>query len=163
METGRISTALPGIRAVAISALTAGYTSTAAAMDSIPLVLAGHYEGTDSALTPERRELISKASAELQEQFRRNIFPRMQVSWKAYPNNIGHMTDVGCFRCHDGQHVSPGGQVISNDCNSCHTILFQGTNPRPATYNVAGLPFEHPEDIGDAWRETNCRDCHTGQ
>lgn len=163
LATGRISTALPGIRAAAIGALTAGYTSTEAAMDSIPLVLAAHYQEEGATLTPERQELINQAAAELQAQYRRNIFPRMQVSWKAYPNNIGHMTDIGCFRCHDGQHVSPEGQVISKDCNSCHTILYQGTSQRPDTFNVAGLPFEHPEDIGDAWRDTNCRDCHTGQ
>jgi hypothetical protein len=163
LAAGRISTKLPGIKAVAISALTGDYTSTAAAMDSIPLVLAAQYQEADSSLTPERRELISQASAELQEQYRHNFFPRMHVSWKAYPNNIGHMTDLGCFRCHDGLHVSADGKVISKDCNSCHTILYQGTSPRADTLSAGGLPFQHPEDIGDAWRETNCRDCHTGQ
>jgi hypothetical protein len=159
---GRISTKLPGVRAVAIGALTAGYTSTVAAMDSIPLALAAHYQGPDSALSPENRELVSRASAELQDQYRRNIFPRMNVSWKAYPNNIGHMTDLGCFRCHDDKHVSAEGKVISKDCNSCHTIMYQGTGPRPEVLSATGLEFRHPEDIGDAWRETHCRDCHTG-
>lgn len=163
MATGHISTKLPGIHAVAISALTGDYTSMAAAVDSIPLVLAAHYQEADSSLTPERRELISGASTELQEQYRRNFFPRMHVSWKAYPNNIGHMTDLGCFRCHDGQHVNAQGKAISKDCNSCHTILYQGTSPRADTLDAGGLAFRHPEDIGDAWRETNCRDCHTGQ
>jgi hypothetical protein len=163
LATGRISTKLPGIRALAVSALTGDYTSTEAAMDSIPLVLAAHYQESDSSITPERRELISQASVELQDQYRRNFFPRMRVSWKAYPNNIGHMTDLGCFRCHDGEHVSADGKVISKDCNSCHTILYQGTSPRADTLSAGGLPFQHPEDIGDAWRETNCRDCHTGQ
>jgi len=59
--------------------------------------------------------------------------------------------------------MSTEGKVISKDCNSCHTILYQGTSPRVDTLNAGGLAFQHPEDIGDAWRETNCRDCHTGQ
>jgi hypothetical protein len=72
------------------------------------------------------------------------------------------MTDLGCFRCHDGKHVSADGKRISKDCNSCHTILYQGTDPVPQTLTVAGLPFQHPEDIGDAWQETNCVECHSG-
>jgi hypothetical protein len=73
------------------------------------------------------------------------------------------MTNMGCFRCHDGKHVSPEGKVISKDCNSCHTILYQGPEQVPSTYTTAGAEFIHPEDIGDAWKETNCNDCHTGQ
>jgi cytochrome c peroxidase len=72
------------------------------------------------------------------------------------------MTDLGCFRCHDDKHVSAEGKVISKDCNSCHTIMYQGTGPRPEVLSATGLEFRHPEDIGDAWRETHCRDCHTG-
>jgi hypothetical protein len=26
--------------------------------------------------------------------------------------------------------------------------------------SLAGLTYEHPVDIGDAWKETNCSDCH---
>jgi len=28
---------------------------------------------------------------------------------------------------------------------------------------VQGLEFQHPEDVGDAWKETNCKDCHSGE
>ena len=58
---------------------------------------------------------------------------------------------------------APTAGVISKDCNSCHTILYQGTDPVPQTLSVAGLPFEHPEDVGDAWKETSCVECHSGQ
>ena len=73
------------------------------------------------------------------------------------------MTDLGCFRCHDGKHVSATGKVISKDCNSCHTILYQGTDPTPTTLAVTGLEFEHPAEIGEVWKEMNCKDCHAGQ
>ena len=49
----------------------------------------------------------------------------MKVNWKTHPNNIGHLYFQGCFRCHDGNHVSKDGKVISKDCNSCHTVLEQ--------------------------------------
>ena len=25
-----------------------------------------------------------------------------------------------------------------------------------------GLEFQHPEDIGDTWKETGCYECHSG-
>jgi hypothetical protein len=160
---GRISTSLPGIRAAAVQALVMPYSSTSAAMDSIPLVIEAFFAENHPDVLSTKKELIAQAANELREQYRKNFFPAMGVSWKVYPNNIGHMTDLGCFRCHDGKHVSPEGKVISKDCNSCHTILYQGTDPVPATLNAGGLPFQHPEDIGDAWMETPCKECHTGE
>lgn len=163
LALGRISTKLPAVRKAAIDALVQPYTSTQVAMDSIALVLREFYQNEYPSVLQEHDGLIEQAVAELQRQYGRNFFPRMKVNWKAYPNNIGHMTDLGCFRCHDNKHVSESGKVISKDCNSCHTILYQGSDPSPSTMNLSGLPFEHPEDIGDMWMETNCNDCHTGE
>lgn len=163
LASGRISTELPMVRAASIQVLTQEYSTSGAAMDSIPLLLRQYYEENFPHVAQQKRNLITLAADELKTQFSQNFFPAMKVNWKAYPNNIGHMTDIGCFRCHDGKHVSPSGRAISNDCNSCHTILYQGTDPVPTTLSVAGLPFQHPEDVGDMWKETNCKDCHTGQ
>jgi hypothetical protein len=44
----------------------------------------------------------------------------MKLNWQTHPNNLGHYYYPGCFRCHDGQHVSTDGRVISKDCNQCH-------------------------------------------
>jgi len=160
---GHISRDLPGIRGAAIQTLVAEYTSTAAAMDSIPLVLGAFYRETYPEIAESRKDLIAAAGEELKAQFRQNIFPYMKVNWKAYPNNIGHMTAAGCFRCHDGKHVTADGKVLTKDCNDCHTILYQGPEAQPGVYTTGGAEFQHPEDIGDAWKETNCHDCHTGQ
>jgi hypothetical protein len=69
----------------------------------------------------------------------------------------------GCFRCHNDLHSTPDGLVIDKDCNSCHFINAQGT-PGSAEVALVGqaLEFEHPEDIGDIWKETLCVDCHSG-
>ncbi len=160
---GRMSTQLPNVRTAAIEALVAPYTSSASAQDSIPKVLEGFYLEKYSEVASREKVLIDSAAREVWDQYRRNFFPGMHVNWKAYPNNIGHMTDIGCFRCHDGKHVSQSGTVISKDCNSCHTILYQGTDPVPTTLNPGGLAFQHPEEVGDAWKEMNCKECHTGQ
>lgn len=163
LALGRISTELPNVRRASIDALVEPYSTSAAAMDSIPVNFLRYYEEQYPGVVEQKRDLITLASNELKAQFSKNFFPSMKVSWKAYPNNIGHMTDMGCFRCHDGKHVSESGKVISKDCNSCHTILYQGQDPVPSTLSITGLEFEHPEDIGDMWMEMNCKDCHTGQ
>jgi len=132
-------------------------------MEGIPTTLRQYYQEHYPQVATQQSDLIQAAAEELKLQYSRNFFPHMRVSWKAYPNNIGHMTDLGCFRCHDGKHVSATGKVISKDCNSCHTILYQGTDPTPTTLAVTGLEFEHPTEIGEMWKEMNCKDCHAGQ
>jgi len=103
---------------------------------------------------------IRGAIDEVQRIFRLTMFPEMKVDWKTHPNNIGHFYFAGCFRCHDGSHVSAEGKVISKECDTCHTILSQQEN----AVNIAatpGVPFKHPVDLGDM-TAVNCSDCHTG-
>jgi hypothetical protein len=55
----------------------------------------------------------------------------MKVTWGTYPNNLGHTDAPGCFRCHDGNHVSAAGRTISNDCATCHDLLaMEEKNPK---------------------------------
>ena len=52
--------------------------------------------------------------------YRRNVFPEMKVTFGTYPDNIGHTTSSGCFRCHDGSLVAKDGTSISSECEYCH-------------------------------------------
>jgi len=163
MSLGRVSTELPNVRTAAIQALVAPYSSTRAAMDSIPLMMEAYYTQTYPAVAQASNNLIMKASEELKTQYSRNFFPEMHVSWQSYPDNVGHLTSPGCFRCHDGRHVSPDGKVITRDCNACHAIQYQGPEAEPTALAAQGVPFRHPVDIGGAWKETNCSECHNGE
>ena len=97
----------------------------------------------------------------LLEGYSKHFFPFMKANWDAYPIHIGHSEFNGCFRCHNGQHESEDGKVISRDCNLCHTILAQGTMDNLETTTVDNsLEFKHPVDIGEAWKEMACTDCH---
>ena len=40
----------------------------------------------------------------------------MKVTFGTYPDNLGHLTSSGCFRCHDGSHNAKDGTSISADC-----------------------------------------------
>ena len=55
----------------------------------------------------------------------RNVFPAMKLTWGTYPTFTGHQDDGGCFRCHDGLHMSASGRTISDDCETCHVILAE--------------------------------------
>jgi hypothetical protein len=59
----------------------------------------------------------------------------MNITWGTYPNNLGHSNFPGCFRCHDGSHVSSDGKTINQDCNSCHTLLAM-EDPDPEILRV---------------------------
>jgi hypothetical protein len=102
---------------------------------------------------------IRQAVAETQNIYRNNFFPEMKTTWQVRPDNIGHRSWPGCFRCHDGEHVSTTGETISNDCNACHTIISQALGDKPATTSLAGLPFEHP---GGDVPGILCTLCHAG-
>jgi hypothetical protein len=85
----------------------------------------------------------------------------MKVNYLEYSKHIGHLETKGCFRCHDGNHKTDEGKVISKDCNLCHTIVAQGkgNNMKYSTINET-MEFQHPVDIEDAWKEYNCSECH---
>ncbi len=106
-------------------------------------------------------ELIDRAVEGFLTGYDKNFFPKMKANWDAYPNHIGHSEFNGCFRCHNGNHESEDGSVISRDCNLCHTIVGQGT-PDDFQSSTVDMPleFRHPVDIGEAWKEMACADCH---
>jgi hypothetical protein len=163
MSLAWVSPELPFVKSVAMKALEYPYTSKQSAEDSIRLVIQEYYQSSYPALAKEKKADIDRTIEEVQKIYSRNYFPEMQVSWRNFPDNLGHMYSIGCFRCHDGKHVSSDGKVLSRDCNTCHTILAQQFEKGKQRVALAGIEYRHPVDIGDAWKEMNCSDCHRGQ
>ncbi len=156
----RLDVTLPYLKQQAVAVLTAQYNTTNAAMEGIAKSLYEFYNSKYPNLIQSKEPEIRAAIDEVQRIYRDTTFPEMKVDWKTHPNNIGHFYFSGCFRCHDGNHVSPEGKVIRKDCTICHTIIEQQEN----TVDVAALPgveFKHPVDLGDM-TAVNCSDCHTG-
>jgi nitrate/TMAO reductase-like tetraheme cytochrome c subunit len=163
MSLGWIDPELPNVKSISVKALEQSYTTKQAALDSIKLMLEEYYKANYPGLFAAKGEKIARAVSELQKIYGRNYFPEMRVSWKKFNNNIGHMYYAGCFRCHDGKHVSEEGKVLSRDCNVCHTILAQQTEKDKLRLSLGGVEYKHPVDIGDSWKEMNCSDCHNSQ
>jgi len=155
-----IDPTLPFIKQQSVELLTADYKTTDEAMKAIAEKLPKFYQDKYPQVASAKADSIKGAVAELQRIYGTTFFPSMKVNWKTHPNNIGHFYYQGCFRCHDGNHVSKDGKVISKDCNSCHTVLEQ----QESGAEITALPaqtFKHPIDIGDL-QAVNCSDCHSG-
>ena len=156
----KLDRSLPFLKQQAVEVLTKSYPFTGEAMDGIATNLDTFYLTKYPDLYAKKRAAVKEAITEVQRIFKTNIFPEMKVDWQTHPNNIGHFYFPGCFRCHDGQHVSPEGKVIRKECEICHTILGQEEGGKPMA-EVKGRFFRHPVDIGDL-AEVTCSDCHSG-
>ncbi len=152
----RIDLSIPDIKVKAAEALveSAGAGSRARGIDLIAQKLSKEY--SDYQDQPKIRQAIS----ETQRIFRDNFFPEMKTDWKVRPDNIGHHIWPGCFRCHDGSHADKTGRTIANACNTCHTIIAQGSQPKPGAVSLQGLKFDHPG--GEIPPGILCKDCHSG-
>jgi len=156
----RIDVSLPFIKQQAVSALTDDYATTDAARQGIAKAIHDFYQTKYPDLAKSRELDIRNAIDEVQKIYSRTTFPEMKLNWKTHPNNIGHFYFNGCFRCHDGQHVSADGKVVPKDCETCHTVLSQQEGEgKPAIMGT--VKFQHPVELGDL-TQVNCSDCHTG-
>ena len=160
MLARRIDTSLPFVKQEAVTVLAATYKTNDEAVRSIASGIQDFYEKKYPDVAKAKQLEIRNAVAEVQQIYSRTTFPDMKLNWQTHPNNLGHYYSPGCFRCHDGQHVSPDGRVIGKDCNQCHTVMSEAEGT--ATAAAAPTPtFQHPVDIGDL-TQVNCADCHTG-
>ncbi len=161
MAGGEVSPELPGIKALAMEIFAEQYSNTDTAMKVIENKVWNYYMENYPELIAQKESVVKQAIAGLQKGYKQNMFPEMKADWNAYPDHIGHMEFNGCFRCHNDQHQSTSGKVISRDCNLCHSIMQQGNQDsvQYAKFNE-NLEFRHPVDIDQAWKESSCSDCH---
>ncbi len=156
----RLDITLPFLKQQSVAALTGDYKDTDAAMQGIAKTIEDFYSAKYPDIAKNKQPEIRSAVEELQRIYKLTFFPEMKLDWRTHPNNIGHLYFNGCFRCHDGNHVSPEGKVIPKGCNTCHTVLSQQEN-KVSVAAAPGADFKHPVDLGDM-TAVNCSDCHTG-
>lgn len=172
IAAGKISTALPFIKRDSVALLNGNYPTLQAADKAInglrssyatryPLVLKAHDEQVTGAID------------ELKNVYRLVATPAMKVQAKTYPDNLGHQTSPGCFRCHDGAHflVVKGkvtNQKIPSACSTCHTFPQVGASAssfplgaKPADHKDKLYVFGHKNAVNTANPSgTTCAACH---
>jgi hypothetical protein len=119
IAAGRIDRGLPFVRREAVRLLDASHQDDQAALQAIERELKAFYAASGRG----GDQHVAGAVAAVQTIYRRNVFPTMQVKFGTYPDNVGHITSQGCFRCHDDSHKAADGATISGDCEYCHTQL----------------------------------------
>lgn len=154
--SGRLDPSLPYLKRQSVELLSRSYTSTDEALRTIATGLNDFYRTNYSDTYSQKQPLINNAVTEVQRIFQTYFFPEMKTDWQTHPNNIGHLYSTGCFRCHDGEHVSSTGKVITGNCNVCHTVLYDSQNPAAS---VKTGPFQHPVDLGTL-ADRKCEFCH---
>ncbi len=95
-------------------------------------------------------------------------FNKPGISWRTFPENIGHKHSAGCFRCHDGKHLNENTTPIRINCTSCHSIpipIIKGAVPQNLleTLNLS-KPSSHskPDFMVRHWTKyrEQCSSCH---
>lgn len=153
---GKLDPSLPYLKRQAIEALNRPYSTEDEAVKTIASSLDNFYRSYYTEVYRDKGAAVNGAISEIQRIYRTYFFPEMKTNWETHPNNIGHLYSSGCFRCHDGEHVSNTGKVISNDCNVCHTVLSDSARPSTALKTVS---VQHPVDLGGL-ADRKCETCH---
>lgn len=112
---------IPEIRRKGVKLLRASYDDNEQARRGIAQ-LTSFYQNEYPEYYNLHSQEIFQAVELLQEIYAQSVFPEQKVDWDTHPNNLGHETDPGCFRCHDGKHLDASGRGIRLECNLCHAI-----------------------------------------
>jgi len=161
MLRGTISKDIPFFKKAAMGILKETFTDSDTALMKIKESITGFYKTNHAEYYASNQDLIDKSISTVQTVFKENTFPKMKVTYDHYPEHIGHLESDGCFRCHNDAFIAQDGSKISRDCNLCHSIVGQG-KPGTMEYTTIreNLEFKHPINIGTAWKEANCSECH---
>jgi hypothetical protein len=161
MLTGAVSKNIPFFKKVAMGILRETFTDRDTAVMKIGNTITDFYKSDYKDYYTNNRGIIDSSVASVQKAFIQNTFPKMKVTYDLYPEHIGHLESDGCFRCHNDAFKSDNGRTITRDCNLCHSIVGQGKIGMMEYTNLReSLEFRHPVDIGTAWKEANCAECH---
>lgn len=174
LAEGRIDSSLPNIKAKGVELLSSKETRRGA-RDQAIADLENYYRTQLPQVYATKRAAIQTAIQVLLQIDRETFYPERLVSWETYPDNIGHKEFPGCFRCHDGKHISadttlpPEKHAIRLQCNLCHSIPVVASpgerfDPYRSVLTAGAEPASHTR--GD-WMarhgkslDSTCQTCH---
>lgn len=166
IANGLISAELPYIRRTAVAILETSFASEDEAFTAI--------EKLKEDYKSSSQEQVTQAIETIKEIYITTHFPDMNLDWKTNPNNERHKPTMGCFRCHDGNHITNQGdgneEAISVKCNLCHTVPIVGRGTETiveAPVIVGDIPESHSDfrwtiehrNVSDA-EQQGCYNCH---
>ncbi|MCA9951843.1 MAG: NapC/NirT family cytochrome c [Anaerolineales bacterium] len=157
---------LPEIREQAIKRLQESYPdeqSAQAAFASLTTFYAENYP----VETAEQKTAVQQASSILGDIYNQIVFPDQKLDWETHADNLGHKNTPGCFRCHDGKHLTGTEEAIRLECNLCHAIPVVSDNRTLVTEIELVRGPEPPGHTHSSWItlhggaiDSSCAACH---
>jgi hypothetical protein len=120
-------------------------------------------------LSAQQRALEKKFAAAMLPILANSSFSHEGLSWKSFPDHAGHKDTAGCFRCHNGKHLSDKGESIRLQCTLCHdlpqvtrekgkgsvpSVVMAGLTP-PDSHEEPNFMHDHRFRLDDS-----CAMCH---
>ena len=167
LARGLIDAKIPEIKLRAVEYLNKPYASVEEAEKGIE-ELADFYRKNYSVYYQTNTDKIDKAIAELKTTFKNSNFPEQEFNWNTHPDNAQHKFSPGCFRCHDGKHLTASGEAVRLECNLCHSIpvvseagefltnIEISRGPEPENHRSTNWISMHRE-----YFDSTCVNCHT--
>jgi nitrate/TMAO reductase-like tetraheme cytochrome c subunit len=141
--------ALPFYKREVVKAASVTYATHELGVAGVRGAINQFYTTTYPEIAAKQGALVARGSEEAARVYDRTVFPEMNTNSKTHPTNIGHDDSPGCFRCHDGNMKNKvNGEVIPNDCDTCHGILIDGSPSEPDLTKLTLLapPAEAPKE-----------------
>ncbi len=147
LADGQLDPDLPYIKREMMALLSADYPSREEALSAVENVKE-QYTTAYPEVAVAQADAINQAEELAKELMTRVVFEEPGVTWKSFYDNMKHKDFPGCFRCHDGKHLSSDGESIRLHCNICHTIPETvGAGDRPPNVPIKSIqePPSHLE------------------
>lgn len=162
MNANSLLRTLPFAKRETVAALSTPYPTKEAGLAAITSRIAGFYERDYPQIWSQRKSDVDRLVLTAKDIYSTNFFPEMNVSWRTYPDNIGHKIFAGCFRCHEGRHIDESGRAISHECGTCHEFLRPAEQDANAARAVGIGGFVHLVELQGSHSTMRCDKCHTG-
>lgn len=157
---------LPYVRERAVSLVGRLYESPEEASEAFA-TLDDYYAENHPQVHAEQQEEIQQAISTLDNMYEEMVFIEQELDWRTHPNNLEHKEFPGCFRCHDGSHLTGTEEAIRLECNLCHSVpivsditelvtnieLLRG--PEPTSHTHSSWITLHGQAI-----DSSCAACH---
>ncbi len=164
-----VAAEIPFIKKKGTEVLSAAYETEQAAMDAIA-GLANYYSSEKSEYYQQNAQKVDQAILAIQSAWQRSNFIDQEMNWTTHPDNMAHKDTPGCFRCHDGKHLSTENEAIRLECNICHSIPVVSA-PNQLTANLElSKGFEPESHKNPNWiamhritYDASCAGCHTAE
>lgn len=167
LSRGEISQQIPDIKKKSMEVLSGSYVSQAAAIATIES-LSDYYQQNYADFYGQNQDIVENAITALKTYYSEAVFPDQKFYWGAHPNNAQHLDSPGCFRCHDGKHLTTQSEAIRLECNLCHSVPIVSASAdfvtnieisrgvEPASHKSTNWIAMHRDSF-----DASCQSCHT--